>query len=61
MGLVHKQEPGLAIPIDWERVKKFGTHFFSMDEGELRSKVMKENGIQTALKLKKRKDKESGE
>lgn len=53
------QEPGLGIPIDWEKVKKFGTKFFSMTEGELKKKVMKEKGIITALKLKRRKDKEA--
>jgi L-alanine-DL-glutamate epimerase-like enolase superfamily enzyme len=52
------QEPGLGIPIDWDKVKKFGTKFFSMTEGDLRKKVMKEKGVITALKLKRRKDKE---
>ncbi|MBN2155013.1 MAG: mandelate racemase/muconate lactonizing enzyme family protein [Candidatus Lokiarchaeota archaeon] len=50
--------PGLAIPIDWEKVKKFGRKFFSMTEGDLTKKVIKEKGIFTALKLKKRKDQE---
>ena len=53
------QEPGLGLMINWERVKKFGTKFFSMTEGDLRSQVMKEKGIRTALQLKRRKDKES--
>lgn len=52
-------EPGLAIPIDWDKVEKFGTKFFSMDEGDLRKKVVKEKGMLTALKLKRRKDKEA--
>jgi len=52
------QEPGLGIPIDWDKVKKFGRKFFSMTEGDLRKKVMKEKGVITALKLKRRKDKE---
>ncbi|UCE11443.1 MAG: mandelate racemase/muconate lactonizing enzyme family protein [Candidatus Thorarchaeota archaeon] len=54
-------DPGLGIPIDWDRVKQFGTKFFSMTEGDLRKKVMKEKGIVTALKLKRRKDKEANE
>lgn len=53
------QESGLAISIDWDRVKKFGRKFFSMTEGDLRKKVMKEKGMLTALKLKRRKDKEA--
>jgi L-alanine-DL-glutamate epimerase-like enolase superfamily enzyme len=53
------QEPGLALDIDWDRVKKFGRKFFSMDEADLRKKVMQEKGTLTALKLKRRKDKEA--
>ncbi|MFX1512397.1 MAG: mandelate racemase/muconate lactonizing enzyme family protein [Promethearchaeota archaeon] len=52
------QESGLALPIDWDRVKKFGKKFFSMTEGGLKRKVIREKGLFTALKLKKRKDKE---
>jgi L-alanine-DL-glutamate epimerase-like enolase superfamily enzyme len=51
------QEAGLDIQIDWGAVKKYGTKFFSMTEGDLRKKVMKEKGIITALKLKRRKNK----
>ncbi|MFX1415583.1 MAG: mandelate racemase/muconate lactonizing enzyme family protein [Promethearchaeota archaeon] len=55
------QEPGLGLSIDWERVKKFGTKFFSMTEGDLRKQVMKEKGVVAALRLKRRKDKEAKE
>ncbi len=53
------EESGLGIPIDWDRVKNFGRKFFSMTEGDLRKKIMKEKGIISALKLKRRKDKEA--
>ncbi|MHA2296474.1 MAG: mandelate racemase/muconate lactonizing enzyme family protein [Candidatus Hodarchaeales archaeon] len=53
------QEPGLAAPIDWDKIKQFGTRFFSMTESDLRKQVMKEKGIVTALKLKRRKDREA--
>jgi L-alanine-DL-glutamate epimerase-like enolase superfamily enzyme len=53
------QEAGLAISIDWKKVEKFGRKFFSMTESDLRKKVMKEKGMLTALKLKRRKDKEA--
>ena len=55
------QEPGLGIPIDWDKVEKHGRKFFSMTEGELKKKVMKEKGVITAIKLKRRKDKEQKE
>ncbi|MFW9806609.1 MAG: mandelate racemase/muconate lactonizing enzyme family protein [Candidatus Thorarchaeota archaeon] len=51
--------PGLGLPIDWEKVMRFGRKFFSMSEGDLSKKVLKEKGMVTALKLKRRKDKES--
>ena len=53
------QEPGLTTPIDWKKVEKFGRKFFSMTESDLRKKVMKEKGIITSLKLKRRKDREA--
>ena len=53
------QEAGLAASIDWKKVDKFGRKFFSMTESDLRKKVMKEKGIITSLKLKRRKDKEA--
>ncbi|MFX1506691.1 MAG: mandelate racemase/muconate lactonizing enzyme family protein [Promethearchaeota archaeon] len=53
------QEAGLAVSIDWKKVDKFGRKFFSMTESDLRKKVMKEKGIITSLKLKRRKDKEA--
>ncbi|MFW9770068.1 MAG: enolase C-terminal domain-like protein, partial [Candidatus Thorarchaeota archaeon] len=53
------QGPGLGLPIDWEKVRRFGRKFFSMSEGDLSKKVLKEKGMVTALKLKRRKDKES--
>ncbi|MFX0014391.1 MAG: mandelate racemase/muconate lactonizing enzyme family protein [Promethearchaeota archaeon] len=53
------EEPGLGLKIDWSKVENFGRKFFSMTEGELRKKVMKEKGIISALKLKRRKDKEA--
>jgi hypothetical protein len=37
----------------------FVNKFFSMTEVKLRKKVMKENGMIAALKLKRRKDKEA--
>ncbi len=51
------QESGLAIPIDWDKVEKFGRKYFSMTEGDLRKQVIKEKGMITAIKLKRRKDK----
>ncbi len=53
------QEPGLAVPINWKKVEKVGRKFFSMTESDLRKKVMKEKGMLTAIKLKRRKDKEA--
>ncbi len=49
-------EPGLGIPIDWAKVKKYGKKVFSMSSSQLKMKVIKEKGIKTALKLKKRKE-----
>jgi L-alanine-DL-glutamate epimerase-like enolase superfamily enzyme len=51
-------EPGLGVQLDWDKVKKFGTKFFEMSEGGLKRKVIKEKGLFTALRLKRRKDKE---
>ncbi|MFX0207727.1 MAG: mandelate racemase/muconate lactonizing enzyme family protein [Candidatus Hodarchaeota archaeon] len=55
------QESGLALPIDWNKVKKHGKKFFSMTEGGLRRKVIREKGLFTALRLKKRKDQEASQ
>ncbi len=53
------KDPGLAIPFDWDKVKKFGRKFFSMTQGDLTKKVIKDKGIFTAIKLKKRKEQEN--
>ncbi|MFQ5977774.1 MAG: enolase C-terminal domain-like protein [Candidatus Heimdallarchaeota archaeon] len=51
------QEPGLAAPLDWTKIEKFGRKFFEMTESDLKKKVIKEKGLLTAMKLKRAKNK----
>ena len=45
-------EPGLAAPIDWEKVQKYGTKFCEITEGDVAKKFIKDKGIWEALKIK---------
>ena len=51
------QDAGLAVPLEWAKIEKFGRKYFEMTESDLKKKVIKEKGLISAMKLKRAKSK----
>jgi L-alanine-DL-glutamate epimerase-like enolase superfamily enzyme len=49
------QEPGLGLRIDQERLKKYAKRFYTATPFRVAFKVIREKGLRTALKLKRKK------
>jgi L-alanine-DL-glutamate epimerase-like enolase superfamily enzyme len=48
------QEPGLGLRIDQERLKKYAKRFYTATPFRVAFKVIREKGLRTAMKLKKK-------